>query len=119
MLGITAKEFIGKFSGIWFPIMAFVATGFEHCVANMYFLPTGLWLTQLFPGLIDKSTKAADGTVTYWSPLLHKFGGLTWSDVWMWNIIPATLGNIVGGMIFVGFVYYFCFKNEFPEDLMK
>jgi formate/nitrite transporter FocA (FNT family) len=38
MLVITAKEFIGKFFGIWFPIMAFVATGFEHCVANMYFL---------------------------------------------------------------------------------
>jgi formate/nitrite transporter len=119
MLGITAKEFIGKFFGIWFPIMAFVATGFEHCVANMYFLPTGLWLTQLFPGLIDKSTTAANGTVTYWSPLLHQFGGLTWSDVWLWNIIPATLGNIVGGMIFVGFVYYFAFRKEFPEELMK
>lgn len=119
MLGITAKEFIGKFFGIWFPIMAFVATGFEHCVANMYFLPTGLWITQMFPSLIDKSTKAADGTVTYWSPLLHKFGGLTWGDIWIWNIIPATLGNVVGGMVFVGFVYYFCFRGEFPEDLMK
>ncbi len=119
MQAITAKDFIGKFFGIWFPIMAFVSTGFEHCVANMYFLPAGLWLTQQFPGLVDKSTTAADGTVTYWNPLLHKFGGLTWGDVWLWNIIPVTIGNIVGGMIFVGFVYYFCFKNEFPEELTK
>jgi formate/nitrite transporter FocA (FNT family) len=120
MLGITAKEFIGKFFGIWFPIMAFVATGFEHCVANMYFLPTGLWLYQAFPGIADKvASTAADGTITYWNPLLHKFGGLTWSDVMLWNIIPATFGNIVGGMIFIGFVYYFCFRGEFPEELMK
>ncbi|MDD2420836.1 MAG: formate/nitrite transporter family protein [Heliobacteriaceae bacterium] len=115
MLGITAKDFIGKFFGIWFPIMAFVATGFEHCVANMYFLPSGMWLTQMFPGLIDKTV--ADGK--FWNPLLHANGGLTWSDLWMWNLIPATIGNIVGGMIFVGFVYYFAFRNEFPEDLKK
>jgi len=116
MLGITAKDFIGKFFGIWFPIMTFVSTGFEHCVANMYFLPAGLWISQLFPGLVDKGTKAADGTITYAIPLLHKFGGLTWGDVWMWNIIPATIGNVVGGMVFVGVVYYFCFRGEFPQE---
>ncbi|OPX88754.1 MAG: putative formate transporter 1 [Pelotomaculum sp. PtaB.Bin104] len=119
MLGITAKDFIGKFFGIWFPIMAFVATGFEHCVANMYFLPAGLWISQLFPSLADKTVKAADGATSFWNPLLHANGGLTWGDVWVWNLIPVTLGNIVGGMIFVGFVYYFCFRSEFPEELMK
>ncbi|MDD3653453.1 MAG: formate/nitrite transporter family protein [Desulfotomaculaceae bacterium] len=119
MLGITAKDFIGKFFGIWFPIMAFVATGFEHCVANMYFLPAGLWINQLFPGLADKMVTAADGTKSFWNPLLHANGGLTWSDVWVWNLIPVTLGNIIGGMVFVGFVYYFCFRSEFPEELMK
>lgn len=119
LLAITAKDFIGKFFGIWFPIMAFVATGFEHCVANMYFLPAGLWLTQLFPGVIDKITVTADGTVTYAFPLLHQFGGLSWGDVWLWNLLPVTLGNIVGGMFFVGFVYYFAFRSEFPEDLLK
>jgi formate/nitrite transporter len=111
MLGITAQDVIGKFFGIWFPIMAFVATGFEHCVANMYFLPAGLWISQMFPGLTDKMV---DGK--YWSPLLHANGGLTWGDVWIWNIIPATIGNIVGGMFFIGMVYYFCFRGEFPEE---
>lgn len=112
LLGITAKNFIGKFFGIWFPIMTFVTTGFEHCVANMYFLPTGLWLTQKFPALVTKTLP--DGTL--WNPLLNQFGGLTWGDVWLWNIIPATFGNIVGGMIFIGLIYYFCFKDELPEE---
>ncbi|BAF60832.1 formate/nitrite family of transporters [Pelotomaculum thermopropionicum SI] len=111
LLGITAKDFIGKFFGIWFPIMTFVATGFEHCVANMYFLPAGLWVYQSFPGI---ATKMVDGKP--WNPLLSKFGGLTWGDVWFWNIIPATLGNIVGGMIFIGLVYYLCYRNELPEE---
>ncbi len=111
LLGITAKDFIGKFFGIWFPIMAFVATGFEHCVANMYFLPAGLWVYQSFPSL---ATKMVDGKP--WNALLNKFGGLTWGDVWLWNIIPATIGNIIGGMVFIGVVYYLCYRNELPEE---
>lgn len=109
MLAICSTEFIGKFFGIWFPIMAFVATGFEHSVANMYFLPAGLWTYQHFPSIIDK---VVDGKP--WSPLLVQFGGLNWGDIWIWNLIPATIGNIVGGMIFIGCVYYFCFRNEMP-----
>ena len=115
LLGITAKQFIGKFFGIWFPIMAFVSIGFEHCVANMYFLPAGLWVYQIFPGLADKTVMAADGTLAYALPLLHQFGGLTWSDLWLWNLIPVTIGNIVGGMVFVSLVYYICFRDELVE----
>jgi len=111
LLAITSKDFIGKFFGIWFPIMAFVSLGFEHCVANMYFLPAGLWAYQRFPGI---ALKMVDGKP--WSPLLNKFGGLTWGDVWLWNLIPATIGNIVGGMIFIGCVYYYMFRKEFPVE---
>lgn len=111
MLAIVSKEFIGKFFGIWFPIMAFVATGFEHCVANMYFLPAGLWTYKYFPGLADKMVDGAP-----WNPLLHKFGGLTWGDIWLWNLIPVTLGNIVGGMVFIGFVYWYAFRKELPAE---
>lgn len=111
LLGITAKDVIGKFFGIWFPIMAFVATGFEHSVANMYFLPAGMWVTKYFPGLADKMI---DGKA--WSPLLNQYGGLGWGDIWLWNLIPVTLGNIVGGMVFIGFVYYFAFRDEIPTD---
>ncbi|MDI6710024.1 MAG: formate/nitrite transporter family protein [Thermoanaerobacterales bacterium] len=111
LLGITANDVIGKFFGIWFPIMAFVATGFEHCVANMYFLPSGLWLTKYFPGVVDKMV---DGKP--WNPLLHANGGLSWGDVWLWNLIPATLGNIVGGFLLIGVVYFLAFRKELPAE---
>lgn len=111
LLGITANDIIGKFFGIWFPIMAFVATGFEHCVANMYFLPTGLWLTKYFPGVADKMV---DGKP--WNALLHANGGLSWGDVWLWNLIPVTLGNIVGGFVLIGVVYFLAFRNELPAE---
>jgi formate/nitrite transporter len=111
LLGITSKDFIGKFFGIWFPIMAFVSIGFEHCVANMYFLPAGMFVTQSFPALV---TKVVDGKP--WNALLTKNGGLSWGDIWMWNLIPVTIGNIIGGMIFIGVIYFLCYKNEFPEE---
>lgn len=75
-LAAAAKEPVGKIAGIFFPIMLFVLCGYEHCVANMYYLPAGL-LTSAKLGV------AAEG--------------LAWSGLWR-NLVPVTLGNIVGGM---------------------
>lgn len=72
LLAITSKDFIGKFFGIWL-IMAFVAIGFEHSVANMYFLPSGMFVTHSFPALV---TKMVDGKP--WNALLANNGGLNW-----------------------------------------
>ncbi|HOO90156.1 MAG TPA: formate/nitrite transporter family protein, partial [Syntrophales bacterium] len=83
LLAITADDVIGKFFGIWFPIMAFVSTGFEHCVANMYFLPTGKFLMDWYPDIIAQK-----------GGMLLANGGLSWSDIWLWNLIPVTIGNI-------------------------
>jgi len=117
LLGITAKDFIGKFFGIWFPIMAFVSIGFEHCVANMYFLPAGMFVIQSFPALITKTvTDPVTKVVTPWNAALAKNAGLSWGDIWMYNLIPVTIGNIIGGMVFIGVVYFLCYKNEFPEE---
>jgi formate/nitrite transporter FocA (FNT family) len=80
---MSADHTSGKVLGIWFPIMAFVACGFEHSVANMYFVPAGIML-------------GAD---------------VTWPQFLEWNLLPVTLGNIVGGLV-VGAVYFFCFKRE-------
>lgn len=87
LLAITSKNMVGKFFGIWFPIMAFVSSGFEHSVANMYFLPAGLLVGANF----------------------------TWSQFLYWNLLPVTLGNIVGGMFFISAVYYWCYKEELPS----
>jgi formate transporter len=94
LLGICADDLIGKFFGIWFPIMAFVSIGFEHCVANMYFIPAGL-LTQ---GFITDPTKIN--------------AGLTWVTMWTNNLIVVTIGNIVGGLFFVGVLYWVAFRKE-------
>jgi len=94
LLGICADDLIGKFFGIWFPIMCFVSTGFEHSVANMYFIPAGI-MTQ---GFITDPTKIN--------------AGLTWVTFWTNNLINVTIGNIVGGMFFVGVIYWVAFRKE-------
>jgi len=71
---IASKTVTGKIFGIYFPIMAFVASGYEHSVANMYFLPAGLM---------------AKGTFS--SDFLAIFN----------NLIPVTIGNIIGGLLIV------------------
>lgn len=91
-LGLAADEVISKIVAIWFPIMAFVATGFEHCVANMYFIPAGI-LTNMVAGTADTNL-------------------LNWGTMWTNNIIWSTLGNIVGAVIFMAIIYYYCYKSE-------
>ena len=94
LLGICADDAAGKFFGIWFPIMAFVSMGLEHSIANMYFIPAGI-LTQGF---------VTDPTMIVAS--------VNWVTMWTSNLIPVTLGNIVGGMVFVGAIYWVAFKKE-------
>ncbi len=100
LLGICADDLIGKFFGIWFPIMAFVSTGFEHCVANMYFIPAGL-MTAPFLSAEQIATIGAD-----------KLASLTWVTLWTNNLIVVTIGNIVGGLFFVGVLYWVAFRKE-------
>jgi len=90
LLGIGADDAVGKFFGIWFPIMAFVSSGLEHSIANMYFIPAGIL------------TAGLTGTPTT----------VNWINMWSSNLIPVTLGNIVGGMFFVGVLYWVAFRKE-------
>ena len=105
LLAITADNVVGKFFGVWFPIMAFVSSGFEHVVANMYFLPAGKFLTDWYPAVIAKK-----------GGMLLANGGLSWSDIWLWNLIPVTIGNIFGGFLFIGVAYFLMFRKELPAD---
>ena len=90
LLGICSDDMVGKFFGIWFPIMAFVSMGLEHSVANMYFIPAGIITSML------------TGTATT----------ATWVNMWTANIIIVTLGNIVGALFFVGILYWVAFRKE-------
>jgi formate/nitrite transporter len=100
LLGICADDLIGKFFGIWFPIMAFVSTGFEHCVANMYFIPAALMTAPYL---------SADQIATIGA---EKLASLTWVTMWTNNIIVVTIGNIIGGLFFVGILYWVAFRKE-------
>ncbi|GAB4113174.1 MAG: formate/nitrite transporter family protein [Candidatus Caldatribacteriota bacterium] len=92
-MSAAAKDIVGKIFAIYFPIMAFVASGFEHSVANMYFVPMGLILKS------NSSVVEAAG-------LVGKLSNLTWGGFIGKNLIPVTLGNIIGGAFFVATLYW-------------
>jgi formate transporter len=95
----SARTTTDKILSILFPITAFVAAGFEHSVANMYFIPVGMfiktWAPESFWVQIGKT--AAD------------FPHLTWPNFVVANLIPVTIGNIIGGTVMVGLVYWFAY----------
>lgn len=94
----TAKDIIGKIFAIWFPIMTFVTAGFEHCVANMYYIPAGI-LASTNPAYVQAAVDNYGMTAEQIHSALNITGYLS-------NLGPVTLGNIVGGMVCVGVVYY-------------
>ena len=94
-LCFSARSTTGKILSILFPITAFVAGGFEHCVANMYFVPMGLFL-RAQPDVVS-----AIGGIP---------AQLTWPGFLWYNLVPATLGNIVGGCLFVGGAYWLAYR---------
>jgi len=98
-MSVASKDIIGKIFGIFFPIMAFVASGFEHCVANMYFIPMGLLLKG------NASLVATAG-------LANKLGNLTIKGLFINNLVPVTLGNIIGGTIFVSTAYWLVYLKK-------
>ena len=89
-MSVAARQVSGKILAIVFPITTFVALGFEHCVANMYFIPLGIWLART-------DVAAASGL---------DLSGLTWGAFLMKNLVPVTIGNIIGGAVFVGVLYW-------------
>jgi formate/nitrite transporter len=90
-MALAARQVIGKIFAIFFPIMAFVAIGFEHSVANMYFIPTGILLME---GAGFTNVPGVDPNLLCWVNFLWR------------NLLPVTIGNIIGGVVFVGMSYW-------------
>jgi len=90
-MALAARQVIGKIFAIFFPIMAFVAIGFEHSVANMYFIPTGIFLMN---GAGFGNVPGVDPNILGWVNFLWR------------NLLPVTIGNIIGGGVFVGMSYW-------------
>ena len=84
VLAMTTTSTVGKLAALWMPIFIFFAQGFEHSVVNMFIIPTGMMM-------------GAKVTVAQW---------------WLWNQIPVTLGNLVGGFTFTGLALYVTYKPK-------
>lgn len=99
-LCFSCRSVSDKIFAIVFPISAFVACGFEHSVANMYFIPLGIML-KTKPEVVAALNNAADlSSLTFHNYLFH-------------NLLPVTLGNIIGGGALVGFIYWFIYLRKF------
>jgi formate/nitrite transporter len=82
VMAMTSHSTVGKIVAMWLPVLIFFGQGFEHSVVNMFLIPTGIMLGAK----------------------------VTFADWWMWNQIPVTLGNLVGGFVFVGLFLYWTYR---------
>ncbi|MBI5897560.1 MAG: formate/nitrite transporter family protein [Desulfobacterales bacterium] len=103
-MALAARQTIGKIFAIFFPIMGFVAIGFEHCVANMYFIPAALVLHQ------------AAGIA---GPAAYDPNSLTWLACLWNNLLPVTIGNIIGGAVFVGMSYWGAYLRPVAQEAKR
>jgi formate transporter len=95
-LSYSARSVTDKVLAVVFPITAFVALGFEHSVANMFFLPMGVLLRD-------------HGSAEFWAESgldPADFADVSWGDALLANLLPVTLGNVIGGSVMVGLVYW-------------
>jgi formate/nitrite transporter FocA (FNT family) len=104
MIAMAARYIGGKVLAIFFPIMAFVTSGFEHAIANMYFIPAGIFARSI-PG-----ARLASGL----DPAV--IDQLGWGAMWQNNLIAVTLGNLIGGGLFVGMVYWWVYHYKNSLD---
>lgn len=102
-MAATAKDVTGKCIAIFFPIFVFVISGFEHCVANMYYIPAGIFAAHN-PLYVAKSTELYGITA-------EQLSGLNFGTMFS-NLIPVTIGNIIGGMVFVGLLYWYLYRKK-------
>ena len=102
-MAATAKDVAGKCIAIFFPIFVFVISGFEHCVANMYYIPAGIFAAQ-------NSLYAVKATELY-GITAEQLSGLNFGTM-LSNLIPVTIGNIIGGMVFVGLLYWYLYRKK-------
>ncbi len=98
-----AKDIAGKILAIFFPIWLFITSGFEHSVANMYYIPAGIFAKA------NANYVAAAGEV---GVTAEKLAHLNWSTFVINNLVPVTLGNIIGGALFVAGVYWFVYARD-------
>ena len=105
-LSMSARSVTDKVVAIVPPVAAFVAAGFEHSVANMYFIPAALFQRLLARAAFWETTSTS----------ADQYRSITWSKFVTHNLVPVTLGNIVGGAVLVGLTYWFVYLRPATDD---
>jgi formate transporter len=98
-LCFSARSNTDKILSILPPIAGFVACGFEHCVANMYFIPSALFIKDWDPTFFASVSAGLNNNGAI----------LTWGNFLWRNLLPATIGNVIGGALLVGWMYWFIY----------
>ena len=106
-MAAAANDITGKLLAIFFPIWLFITSGFEHSIANMYYISVGI-MAKAHPAFADQAI--ALGVTP------EALASLNWNAMFINNLFPVTLGNIVGGAFFVGLVYWFCYKSKIKKE---
>ena len=99
-ISFAAKDVIGKIAGLFFPVMFFVLCGFEHSIANMYYIGAGIFAR----GIPEYGQAAAQAGVD--------MEAVTWGNFFGANLLPVTIGNIIGGAACVGCAYWFIYLRK-------
>lgn len=98
----SARSTTDKILAIIPPIATFVAAGFEHSIANMYFIPLALFVKGGGDATFFEAIGRTAGSFTH----------LTWGNFFIANLLPVTIGNIIGGGLMVGLIYWFVYLRK-------
>lgn len=104
-LAMAARSVTDKIVAIVGPVTAFVACGFEHSIANLYLLPAALFVKAWSP----------DGFVAGVEPAAGAYDDVTWRNALVGNLLPVTVGNIIGGAVLVGAIYWLVYLRPRPK----
>ncbi|MBQ3450157.1 MAG: formate/nitrite transporter family protein [Synergistaceae bacterium] len=102
-ISFGAKDGISKAVLTFFPIWLFVASGFEHSIANMYYIPAGI-IAKCNPSYVAKALESGASQ--------SAVDSLNWCSMFTDNLLPVTLGNIIGGSCFAGMIYWFAYLRS-------
>ena len=99
LISLGAKDSIGRFIGAYMPVAFFVICGFEHSIANMYYVPAGIFAASS-PAYQALALKAG-----------VNLSALNWGCFLTGNLLPVTVGNILGGLA-VSFIFWYCYGKK-------
>lgn len=106
LMAAAAKDVTGKILAILFPIWAFVICGFEHCVANMFYIPMAV--------MAAKNPHYVQVAMEQYGLTAEQIAGVSWVQG-LHNLIPVTIGNIIGGALWVGGMCFLIYQKKWNE----